>query len=82
VIQPLVPSSVAVVVLIVALVVDTVEVVVVVVVVELLVVLVDESEPEFVAQCSAKTSEHSIVHSGLVFITGKCHRRTKPDTIF
>ena len=82
-IQPLVPSSVAVVVLIVALVVDAVEVVVVVVVVELLVVLlVDESEPEFVAQCSAKTSEHSIVHSGLVFITGKCHRRTKPDTIF
>ena len=48
----------------------------------LVVLLVDESEPELVAQCSASASENNIVNSGLVFITGKCHRRTKPDTIF
>lgn len=81
VIQPLVPSSVAVVVLIVALVVATVEVVVVVVVELLVVLLVDESEPELVAQCSASASENNIVHSGLDFITRKCRRPEKPDTL-
>lgn len=82
VIQPLVPSSVAVAVLIVALVVAT-DVVVVVVVVEVLVLLlVVESELEFVAQWSTATKARANVHSCAVFIPGKCPRQTKPDTFF
>ncbi len=79
VIQPLVPSSVAVAVLIVALVVATVDVVVVVVVEELVLLVVDESESELVAQCIINASASAIVQSCVVFISGKCRQQKKPD---